>query len=353
MSKETLEWLNTNTLIGFTDKRGHAWHYKEGADNHYPQAVPMDDVLKRLFHWEAVELPVQVVIPAQVTADGVTPEQVKVLTDRKAIARNDTFDVMGLFKQSYHPHQYKEWLLETVGTILDDTLSIGSAGLLRGGAQAWVSVEVPDNIVTPEGVEFRPNLIACTSFDGSLATTFKRTVTAVVCDNTLAAGLSEDGQKYKVKHSKYSAAKIADAREALAIVHTMADDFAAEVSRLTSWKVSDNDWQTFLKATLPTTEGERQEFVNVHGIKKELTNRIAVNHSEKRAQLQTLYMHDERAASWRGSAYGVLAAVNTWNHHYAGTRGNTIRAERNMSDVLTDKFAKADDDALKVLAAIA
>lgn len=29
MSRETLEDLNANTLIGFTDKRGQAWHYRE------------------------------------------------------------------------------------------------------------------------------------------------------------------------------------------------------------------------------------------------------------------------------------------------------------------------------------
>ena len=28
MSRETWNWLNTNTLIGFTDQRGHAWHWR-------------------------------------------------------------------------------------------------------------------------------------------------------------------------------------------------------------------------------------------------------------------------------------------------------------------------------------
>ncbi len=74
-------------------------------------------------------------------------------------------------------HQYETWLLETVANILDDDLSISSAGLLRGGAIAWVEVSVPENITTPEGVEFRPNLLTTTSFDGSIATTFKRTIT--------------------------------------------------------------------------------------------------------------------------------------------------------------------------------
>ena len=28
MSKETSNWLNNNVLVGMTDKRGNAWHYK-------------------------------------------------------------------------------------------------------------------------------------------------------------------------------------------------------------------------------------------------------------------------------------------------------------------------------------
>ena len=50
---------------------------------------------------------------------------------------------------------------------------------------------------------FRPNLLATTSFDGSIATTFKRTVTDGVRQHPGLA-LSERGQQYKVKHSRYS-----------------------------------------------------------------------------------------------------------------------------------------------------
>ena len=49
-----------------------------------------------------------------------------------------------------------------MANILDDDLSISSAGLLRGGAVAWVEVSVPESITTPEGVVFRPNLLATT-----------------------------------------------------------------------------------------------------------------------------------------------------------------------------------------------
>jgi hypothetical protein len=105
---------------------------------------------------------------------------------------------MGIFTTGYAMHQYREWLLNTVASILDDDLSISSAGLLRDGAIAWVEVSVPESITTPEGVTFRPNLLATTSFDGSISTTFKRTVTDTVCDNTRELALSEKGQQYKV-----------------------------------------------------------------------------------------------------------------------------------------------------------
>ena len=57
MSRETAQWLNTYTLVGFTDQRGHAWHYRmdlQGVEtNHYSAAIPVDDVLRRLFNWRA------------------------------------------------------------------------------------------------------------------------------------------------------------------------------------------------------------------------------------------------------------------------------------------------------------
>jgi len=177
MSKESSQWLNQNTLIGFTNKRGHAWHYRasdQGSEpNHYPDAIPIEAVQRRLFAWQAQPRPLYVEVPdcGLVEVEG-----------KQAITCSDTGHVLGIFSSGYTVHQYREWLLDRVSTILDNGLSIGSAGLLRDRAQAWVSVEVPDNITTPEGVVFRPNLLACTSHDGSLATTYKRVVTNVVCD---------------------------------------------------------------------------------------------------------------------------------------------------------------------------
>jgi phage/plasmid-like protein (TIGR03299 family) len=332
MSAETMEWLNSNTLIGFTDKRGHAWHYRadeQGEEtNHYAGAVPIEDVRRRLFHWEAVEGELIVRVMDENGVAEIKDE------DRKAIVRPDTGLVMGVFKQGYAIHQFGDWLLDNISALLDDDLFIGSAGLLKGGATAWVSVEVPDTITTPEGVMFRPNLLAATSHDGSLATTYQRVVTNVVCDNTMSAALSEGkDQRIKVKHSRYSNLKLNDARDALAIVHSIADDFAAEVAELSSVRVTDAEWRKFLDALAPVEDKEGRSLT------------MAVN---KRDDLNRLWNHDERVAPWRGTKFGVVQAMNTYTHHVGIVRG-ADRAERNMLRAVNGGVDKLDGDTLTLI----
>ncbi|MER5257432.1 MULTISPECIES: DUF932 domain-containing protein [unclassified Streptomyces] len=310
MSKESLEWLNANTLIGFTDQRGSAWHYRadlqSAQTNHYPGAIPVDDVKRRLFGWQAVASPVYVESPV---TGGLVPAP-----ERRAFVRSDTGHVLGIFGDGYQAHAYEEWLIDTIAQLLDADLAIGSAGLLRQGAVAWVSVEVPENIVTPEGVEFRPHLFGATSFDGSLATTFKRAVTNIVCDNTMSAGLAEAGQQLKIRHSRYSQLRLGEARQALNIVYEIADDFAAEVKRLCETTVTDRQWADFLDAHAPLPREPGR-------------SRTMAEH--KRDSLERLWRNDLRVAPWQHTAYGVLQAVNTFTHHEQTVRG-AVRAERNM-----------------------
>src|ERR1019366_3265997 len=110
--------------------------------------------------------------------------QYEVVPGSKAVRASDDGHVFGVFKDGYTPHQYQEWLVEKVFAILDieQEFGLGSALLLKERGVAVVSLEVPENFVTPDGVEFRPNLLAATSLNGSLSSTYKRTVTLPVCD---------------------------------------------------------------------------------------------------------------------------------------------------------------------------
>ncbi|MFK5645111.1 DUF932 domain-containing protein [Ornithinimicrobium sp. LYQ121] len=351
MSRETLQHLNTSTLIGSTDQRGTAWHYRAdlqgGEPNHYPGPIPVEDVRRRLFHWSADSRPLAVALPSDLATathldqDGA-PARWTPVPDRQAIVRSDTGQVMGIFTSGYVMHPYDEWLLTTVANILDDHLAISSAGLLKGGAIAWVEVSMPETVSSPEGLDFRPNLLATTSFDGSIATTYKRTVTAVVCDNTRAAALGERGQTYKVKHSRYSQARLAEARQALSVVHQMTEDYLTEIATLGRTPVTDRQWDTLLTQLVPIPGPSE----------KPLTPRSRRAAEEKRYQLNHLYRVDHRASPWQGTALGVLQAVNTWEHHYGNVRYAT-RSERNMLKAVKGDFDVLDRTVMEHLQSVA
>jgi len=346
MTRETLRWLNRNTLIGFAEKRGSTWHYRaelQGAEpNHYPGAIPIDDVLRRLFNWEATAIRLYRQVPCD-PAEAISVDELgrptKFVVDSriKGIDRSDTGKNFRYAGSGYEIHQYREWLIDALKDIIDDDINIGSAGLLRDGGVAFVTIEVPDTIEILEGFGVRPHLLASTSHNGKYATAYKTVATFVVCDNTHEIALREKTPEYKVRHSKYSKLRLQSARDALQIVHRMTDDIRALVTELSELKVSNNQWNRLLDELAPIPEP----------IEKPDNRKLVEKAKTKQAELRHLYDSDDRVAPWKGSGLGVLQAFNTHRQHVAGNdRG---RDERNMLHTL-GRVTRRED--AKVLAAL-
>ena len=335
MSQETQEWLNRHTLIGFTEKRGQAWHYRQDLQsdesNHYVGAIPVEDVRRRLLSWDAQVAPMFV---GFTNADGEM-EYTK-QNDRLAVVRSDNQDVLGVFKDGYQIHQYGEWLIDAVANIVDDSnLQIGQAGLLKKGAVCWVSIELPVNMeVGDTGLTVRPQLLATTSHNGSLATTHKLTNTIVVCDNTLAMGLSDGLTSHKTRHSKNSSFKLATVRDALQIVHQMGDLVSAELQRMIEVSVTDKEFQDVVSRLVPIGEEGTNE-----GARTKMGN--------KQDALWNLWQNDARVSPWRNTGFGVVQSFNTYSHHISGTdRG---RAQRNTANSILGKTAQQDEEVIRAL----
>lgn len=337
MSKESLEWLNKNTLIGNVLKRGYkAWSYRadlQGDEpNHYDGPIPIEDVERRLFFFNAVEMPVYV---------GIKDDEGNIIkymeqSDRKAIVRSDNNHVMGMFKDTYTPHQFKHTLLDNVANIIDDhSLVIDSAGILRKGAIGWVAVSMPDNVQTSAGFPVRPYLLATTSHDGTIATTYKQVYNAPVCDNTLFAGLATDGNQFKARHSKNSDMKIQSIREALDIVFTMSEDIIAEIERLSNITVTDSEWDAIVNRIIPVGEEGK------------VAQQSITRMQNKQDAVRSLYANDPMVTPWKGTALGVLQAFNTFQHHVVGD--NKTRSERNAMNALNGKIEQNDANVLSVI----
>lgn len=364
MSMMSIDYLNQNVLVDET-RHGKAWHFDPQAQgdepNHYQGPIPIEDVERRLFPWEPIGLDIRMVIPDGTSIDPEIASRMVddgfLIPDSKVWVRSDNFEVMGIHGTDYVGHSYRKWLLENVSNILDDSLTIASAGLLNDGAQAWVEVSVPESVKGPGDVEFRPLLLATTSLDGTIATTYKRTIILVVCDNTRAAALTGRGEEFKVKHTKNSELRLIEAKDALNIVHSMTEDYSAELDKLLSQKVTTRQFDKFLNLpNIITKEGgiPEPDYARREGSDELITlNQKAITMAERRRDaLVYTYNHDERVSPWKGTAFGVLQAVNTFDHHESRVNKGTVRLERNMHRAATGYYDKLDRDTYKALQSV-
>jgi len=325
---------NTTLLDGFTNARGGTWGDGVG----FPGAVPLEAV-RELIGWEPIEAQVQGVIR------GEKGRMKAVVSDpnRKMLVHPRTMQPIQIHGKGYQVHPYEKTLVANAATITDSDLDVARAGTLDNGGKAFVQYEFPENIQAgaagAEPVVFRPFLNAATSLDGSMATSYFPGTGIIVCKNTMARELRNaklQDTLYKIRHTRHSLLHLQDAREVVGVVFAIADEFTAEVERLTGQYVSDEAWQAFLDETVPLPKDQGH------------SRTIAEN---KRGSLQVLWDTDERVAPWKNSSWGVLAATNTWMNNIQTVRGAS-RDERNVARLINGTFEKADALTLKALAKV-
>lgn len=331
MSTESAKWLNSKILVGFTDDKKPWWYSEalQGAEpTIYSGAVPLEDVLRRIFDWEAVRCPIRVDLPDR--AGVLVPKM-------HAIVNSESGHVFKIASDDYVIHQFQDWLVKKVATLLDNgNLQIGSAGLLRKGAGAFVSVETPENVKTRSGMEIKPKLLAASSHDSKLASIYKFVSTIVVCDNTLNAALAEQSNVHRVRHTENSLGRLEDVRQSLKILIAGSEGMVDFLDSLSEIKVSDSQWQEIVDRLVPVPDSSRPQ--------------VVARLENKRLELDNLWRNDPRCAPWHGSGLGVFQAFNTHNKHIAGQ--DSSRFDRNMRKTLSNASLKEDRKILGVLNAV-
>jgi phage/plasmid-like protein (TIGR03299 family) len=343
MSNETAKWLNTRTAIGYTAKRGNAWHHRtelqENGGNHFTGPVPLEHALTLL---RSPQLTVGTAESTILTPDGVTritdPTRLSIVRPAGAFGPDDHGAILGSHMAGYQHHAYDQWLIEESNRILghaDGELGIGTLGLLKGGRVAWAQFEMPENVETRSGMAIRPFFTAMTSCDGSLATGYSAAAQIVVCDNTLAACEAETdrtGLRVKIRHTSKSLQRVADVAEALDLLVTVTDAYTAQIDRLALQVVSPSQFQTFLERWVPATD----------------TKTGITAAKNRRAGLADLWATDERVTPWKGTALGVLQMVNTHDQHVKKSLTET-RYGQTMHNFLKGKTAAQDTRVLSIL----
>lgn len=299
--------------------------------NSIPEAREIGAV-RKFFDWEP-----QAVSLGWSHEDGRTGE----VTGKQGVIHPDgTF--LGVRGEGSMPHSPRKWLIDHVETMLDDSgLRVINYGELDNWKKMYVQVAT-EQTETVAGVEFRPFITASTSMDGSYATCYKRNVQLIVCLNTFAIARREDGLSYSVKATKNSEFSVIRAREALEIMFEDSEDFAVEIERLTNHEVSEDRFSRFLDkwaplpASAPVTRGEKSSMSRAE---------------KKRDSLVELWESDDRVSPWRGTEFGVIQAVNTYEHHIKTVKNET-RENRNILRTMSGEWGDVNAEAARLLATV-
>ena len=372
MSRETIEWLNNNVLTGFIEDREkwaagwgsfserdngnevfRPWYATPEYTGGYQGPIPVEAINERLFNWEAIEGPVFAEVPCEDAskADGINVDggyyRKVPMTGWKGVLRSDNDYPFKAFKDGYVRHQYGLWLLDEVANIIDSEVQADSAGLLQEGGIAWVSVSLPESVVSERtGFALRTRILAFTSHNGRHSTSYMAADQSPVCDNSLDATIAgADTRKLKFKHSRYSTLKIASARDALGILFKSSEQSMAFFDSLAQWEVTNAHFKQMLDVMYPVPEAVIEKGVQTTGSKRSQT--IADN---KRGALAKMYVADPRANQWHGTALGVLQAFNTWDQQDGNNKG--AKVERQMLNTLAGDVGKFDGLVLDTLAAV-
>jgi phage/plasmid-like protein (TIGR03299 family) len=357
MSQENFGWLAKYVLAGFVQTREPWWlrlAIREGHEPHtFDGPVPMPEVEKLLCSWQPVAanlLDEDAVLEVLAANDGgrVTREQLRaaLVASHKLIKASDDKSQLGLVGSDSATHTYAEWLVGTVKEcVRPDELEVSSAGLLRNRSQAWIQIERPQTAVGPDGILFSPYVTLSTSLDASLASQINQNTQMTICDNTLNV---TRGQGVAFKHTSRSQSRLGTFRGVMTAIMQGESDFKEVLEKLLAEEVPDRRFRNFLEAFVPIADDD--------------TPAKRTRSERKRQDITQLYRSDPRVQSWKGTAFGVVQAVNTYEQHLSQLRNGTgielsdtdLRAMRNYSQRLAPAKGETSDEAtMRVLAGVA
>lgn len=364
---------------------------------HFSDFIPMALVKDKLFGWDALEsvkLEATFEVPERDedgniklddTGNAVVRQIVLPAKAFKAIGRSDWVlngvpddeqigaeAILSIQADSWGVHQLRQTFIENLAKIMggEDKIGITSAMILKWGRVAAMEISINEEMHNDTaGFDFRPNLVASTSFDGSMSTSYTRTTTASVCDNTLQWALQQAGDtgKFVLRHTKNSASKLQEAAQVLGILSQEAEKMDAVFTEFAKTEITEEQFVKWMDAMVPVPDVKVSE-VTVTSIQGETiqAQKISTNAQtialNKREKMIDMWDNDPRVAPWKNTKLGLMQLNNTFNHHEASTKGAKAhgsaigaRVENNMMKVLkggAGSFAAADEKAIATIDSI-
>jgi phage/plasmid-like protein (TIGR03299 family) len=192
------------------------------------------------------------VLPWTVRTEPVYTSDGKLVTQSRAVVREDTGAVIGAVGPRHTLLQNHE-----LGDILGGIFGPASAvvdviGALRGGARTFVLARLPQGFEVREGDRVARYLLAYNPHDGDGGSVVIRwTTVRVACANLLSIALRERGEVIRVRHTPGVKAGIEEAARVLAKGEAYWRDLRAYFAALSERQLSAREFESFLASLVP------------------------------------------------------------------------------------------------------
>jgi phage/plasmid-like protein (TIGR03299 family) len=188
-----------------------------------------------------------------VTLTGIATTDGTPVTNRRAVIRTDTRQVLGVVSPSYVPIQNRACFAFLDEVVAAGDLRYHTAGALGKGERVWLLAKLPGEIRVRGGTDVVDKfLLLSNSHDGSSALRVFFTPIRVVCANTLSlAHRQGHGQGVAISHKGNLSTKVRHAREVLGLAHEVYADAEAKIELLASHAPNSVELDAFFRALVP------------------------------------------------------------------------------------------------------
>jgi len=270
------------------------WHglgtYVEGQAMTAAQAIEAAGL-----DWEVVTRPIW---------EGGDGTPLRLIENKRAIVRQDTDEVFGVFSDGFTPAQNL-----TCFDLIDSVVGSGDAtfhtvGSLFGGRRIWMLCKLQGDYRLDNGEKLESFILLDNSHDGTAALRMRLTSVRVVCSNTLGAATSSRAA-FAARHTSGIMGRVSEARDLLGLNVAYMERLIEDANRIAeqAWSHAEMKSMTYDLLDLdPDRAIDRQ-----HGLKAPAANKM----------LDLFYLGEGNKGETKWDA---LNAVTEYLDYSAGSR---------------------------------
>lgn len=233
-------------------------------------------------------------------------------------------NVLGSCKALYTPLQNREAFSFFDNVVSRKEAIYDTAGVLYEGRRVWILAKLPGEIRVNGNDISNKYVLITNGHDGTSSVFIKIVLCRVVCANTLAIALGEQGDTFKIRHTTSVHARVQDAARVMGFANQMYADLQEAFQAMASKRIGQDEADEYFEEL-------------VGSVPKRL------------AKVKELYEVGAGAAEARGTMWGAFNAVTEYVDHFAVYRGDNSKLNQIWYADANDLKLKAMDRALELV----